>query len=88
MADDYMSFEQWKQLTSDQQQYLMWQSMNELSMIPRRYAAKWTEKAFIAVATIILTSFLYAVINFIIPGKPGASAASAAKSALTADQTK
>lgn len=87
-GDQFPNYEQWRVLTTDQQSYLLWQSLNELSMVPQRYAAKWTEKAFIAVATIILSSFLYAVINYIIPGKAAGSSAAAARSAITAEQPK
>lgn len=67
------SIEEWRRLGSGDREFYVWQTLSRSYYADKRFARKWVESALISVAVIILTSFLYAIVNYVIPARSGAS---------------
>lgn len=44
MSNELPGYEDWKRLSPDQRDFLLWQTLRDVNDAPQRYAAKWTER--------------------------------------------
>ena len=61
MSNDFPDFDEWKRLSQDQRDYLMWQTLREMSQIPNKYASKRVENIVYGLIGLITSGFITAI---------------------------
>lgn len=72
-SNGFPTYEEWKRLTDDEREYQLHQTLAKVNGMYKRFAAKWVERAVYGVIVIVLSAFVYGVVNVVIPARTNQS---------------
>lgn len=62
---DFPTFEEWRSLSEDQRNYLVWQALSDTKKMSQRFASKRVETIVYTMVALILSGFIMGITNLL-----------------------